>query len=53
MSETHQRLPVRWGATAEVAGVVSTKWLDSGVGHSAGILPANAAKMAALHRPAN
>jgi hypothetical protein len=41
------------GSSAEVAGVVSTTCLDSGIGRSAGILPANAAKMAALHRPAN
>jgi hypothetical protein len=35
------------------ASAVSTKCLDSGGGRSAGILPANAAKMAALHCPAN
>ena len=37
----------------DCASVVSTKCLDSGGGRSASILPANAAKMAALHRPAN
>ncbi len=33
------------------ARVVSTKWLDTGADRSAGILPAHAAKMAALRCP--
>src|SRR5208282_2956499 len=36
-----------------LSSIVSTKWLDSRAGRSAGILPANAAKMAALQCPAN
>jgi len=37
----------------EDASVVSTKCLDSPAGRSADIMPANAAKMAALQCPAN
>jgi hypothetical protein len=39
--------------TVGTSSVVSTKCLDSRAGRSAGIMPANAAKMAALQCPAN